>query len=56
MIIRRAERAKGVQAVVAWNTNCFAAPLAAGLEAELGVPVLDATLLGVWDGLRLAGV
>jgi len=56
MMIRRVGRAKGVQAVVVWNTNCFAAPLAAGLEAELGIPVLDATALGVWDGLRLAGV
>ena len=44
----------GVQAVVMWNTNCAAAPLAAGFEAESGVPLLDATALGVWAGLRAA--
>jgi maleate isomerase len=55
-LVREAAAAPGVQAVVVWNTNCLAAPLVAGLEAELGMPVLDATMLGVWDGLRLAGV
>lgn len=44
----------GVQAVVNWNTNCAAAPLAAGFEAACGVPLLDATALGVWGGLRAA--
>lgn len=46
----------GVQAVVAWNTNCLAAPLAAALEAELGLPFLDATALGIWGGLCVAGI
>ena len=53
---RRAARAAGVEAIVAWNTNCAAAPLAAALEAELGLPLLDATALGVWAGLRAADV
>jgi maleate isomerase len=52
---RQVARAPGVQAVVAWNTNCAAAPLAAALEAELGLPFLDATALGVWGGLAVAG-
>lgn len=51
---RRAARAPGVQAIVAWNTNCAAAPLAAALEAELGLPFVDATALGVRAGLRAA--
>jgi maleate isomerase len=51
---RRAAAAPGVQAIVAWNTNCATAPLAGALEAELGLPVLDATALGVWAGLGAA--
>lgn len=46
----------GMQAIVAWNTNCAAAPLAATLEAECGLPFLDATALGIWGGLAVAGV
>ncbi|MGG5885695.1 hypothetical protein ACLF3G_01060 [Falsiroseomonas sp. HC035] len=46
----------GVQAIVMWNTNCAAAPLAAALEAETGIPLLDATALGVWGGLAAAGI
>lgn len=53
---RRAARAAGVQAIVAWNTNCAAAPLAATLEAELGLPLIDATALGLWAGLGAAGI
>jgi maleate isomerase len=53
---RRAARAAGVQAIVAWNTNCAAAPLAAALEAELGLPFVDATALGIRAGLRAAGI
>jgi maleate isomerase len=53
---RQVARAEGVQAVVAWNTNSAAAPLAATLEAELGLPLLDATALGVWGGLGVAGI
>jgi maleate isomerase len=46
----------GVEAIIMWNTNCAAAPLAAAMEAETGIPVLDATALGVWGGLGLAGI
>lgn len=53
---REAARADGVEAVVAWNTNFGAAPLAAALEAELGLPFLDATALGVWGGLLAARI
>lgn len=37
-------------------TNLRAAPLVAGLEAELGVPVYDTIATAVWGSLRLAGV
>jgi maleate isomerase len=53
---REVARVAGVQAVVAWNTNCDAAPLASRFEAEFGMPLLDATALGVWGGLRTAGI
>ncbi|NKC30829.1 aspartate racemase/maleate isomerase family protein [Falsiroseomonas selenitidurans] len=46
----------GVEAIILWNTNCAGAALAAGLEAECGIPLLDATALGVWGGLRAAGI
>jgi maleate isomerase len=54
-LVRRVAK-PGVQAVVMWNTNCAAAPLAAALEAETGIPLLDATALGVWGGLAAAGM
>jgi len=53
-LIRRAAAARP-DAVIVWNTNCHAAPLVSVLEAETGVPVLDATALGVWGGLRAIG-
>ncbi len=37
-------------------TNLRAAPLVAGLEAELGVPVYDTIAVVVWKSLRMAGV
>ena len=46
----------GVQAIILWNTNCAGAPIAAALEAETGIPLLDATALGVWGGLGAAGI
>lgn len=55
-MVRAAAAQPGVQAVLTFNTNFFAAPLVAGLEAELGLPVLDCTAIGVWAGLREAGV
>ena len=53
---RRVARRPGLQAIVAWNTNCAAAPLAAQLEAELGLPLLDATALGIWGGLGVGRI
>lgn len=41
--------------LLAWCTNYPAAPLAAGLEAELGLPFWDATALGVLAGLEITG-
>lgn len=52
-MIRHAAAVPGVQAVVAWNTNCLLPPIVADLERETGVTVLDATLLGLWGGLRM---
>lgn len=37
-------------------TNLRAAPLVAGLEAELGQPIYDTITVVVWKSLRLAGV
>jgi len=42
-------------AVVAICTNLRAAPLAAALEAELGVPVYDTVATAVWKSLAIAG-
>ncbi len=39
-------------AVIYFCTNFFGAEIAPVLEAELGVPVLDSTALGVWGALR----
>ncbi len=47
----------GPQAIVFYCTNLPGAPLCAGLEVELGLPVLDSVSAGVWgalDGLGLA--
>lgn len=43
-------------AIIAWCTNFLAAPLAAGLEAQTGIPFYDATALAVWHPLRLLGI
>jgi maleate isomerase len=37
-------------------TNLRAAPLVAGLEAELRLPIYDSIATAVWKSLRLAGV
>ncbi|PZW42316.1 maleate isomerase [Humitalea rosea] len=42
--------------LLAWCTNYPAAPLAAEVEAETGIPLWDATALGLLGGLGLAGV
>lgn len=55
--VRRVAGAEGhPQAILAWCTNYPAAPLAEWTEATCGLPLLDATALGVWAGLRAAGV
>jgi len=44
------------QAITIFCTNLRGAPLAAALEAELGIPVYDTVATAVWKSLRLAGV
>ncbi len=51
----RAVAAARPEAVAVICTNLRAAPLAAGLEAELGIPVYDTVAATVWKTLRLAG-
>ncbi|RVT97014.1 hypothetical protein EOD42_11510 [Rhodovarius crocodyli] len=58
---RIAEQAREVAAgkpdlLLAWCTNYAAAPVAAQIEAETGIPFWDATALGVLAGLEAAGV
>ncbi len=42
--------------ITTFCTNLRAAQLAAGLEAELGIPVYDTVSTAVWKSLRLCGV
>lgn len=44
------------EAIAIVCTNLRGAGLAATLEAELGIPVLDSVATGLWAGLRQAGV
>ena len=44
------------EAIAVYCTNLCGAPVAARLEAELGVPVYDTIATVVWKSLRLAGV
>jgi len=44
------------QAITIFCTNLRGAPLAAELEAELGIPIYDTVSTVVWKSLRLAGV
>lgn len=44
------------QAITIFCTNLCGAPLAAELEAELGIPIYDTVSTVVWKSLRLAGV
>lgn len=46
---------EAAHAVAVLCTNVYGAHLAAGLEAELGVPVLDSVAVTLWDALCLAG-
>jgi maleate isomerase len=43
-------------AIVVFCTNLAGAPLAAALEAELGIPVYDTVATAVWKSLLLCGV
>lgn len=52
----RAVAATGPQAIIILCTNLDGAALAAALEDELGMPILDSTACAVWSSLRLAGV
>lgn len=54
-IAEAAERASRPEAVLTWCTNYAAALVAAEAEAATGLPVLDATLLPVWQALRVLG-
>ena len=42
--------------LLAWCTNYPAAPLAADIEAETGIPFWDATALGLLAALQAAGI
>jgi maleate isomerase len=44
------------QAIVTFCTNFPAGVVVAEMEAELGIPIYDSTVLPVWKGLRLAGI
>nr|WP_305123247.1 aspartate/glutamate racemase family protein [Roseomonas sp. GC11] len=48
--------AEGAEAIAVICTNLRAAPLAAALEAEIGLPVYDTIATVVWKSLLLAGV
>jgi maleate isomerase len=43
------------QAITTFCTNLRAAPLAASVETELGIPLLDTVSTTVWGALRAAG-
>jgi len=43
-------------AILTWCTNYAAAMVVAQAEQRHGVPVLDATLLPLWAGLRMLGL
>jgi maleate isomerase len=43
-------------AIVTFCTNFPAAPVVPALEAELGIPIYDSTVLPIWQALRLCGV
>ena len=43
------------QAITTFCTNLRAAPLAASVEAECGIPLLDTVSTTVWGALRAVG-
>jgi maleate isomerase len=52
----RAVAAKRPDAIVIHCTNVRGAEVSAALETELGIPVLDSVVVGLWDALRRLGV
>jgi maleate isomerase len=52
----RAVAAERPDAVVVHCTNLRGAEVSASLERELGIPVLDSVVVGLWDALRGLGV
>jgi maleate isomerase len=54
-MLREVARAKP-QAIVTFCTNFPAAPVAPTIEAELGIPIYDSTVLPIWKALKLSGV
>jgi maleate isomerase len=54
-MLREVARAKP-DAIVTFCTNFLAAPVVPALEAELGIPIYDSTVLPVWKALKLCGV
>lgn len=52
---RAAVREKRPDAIICFCTNFYGALAADPLEAELDIPVLDATAIGVWASLRAIG-
>ena len=55
-VLLRAVAEARPEAITALCTNFRATALAAVLEAETGIPVLDSIAVAVWRSLRLAGV
>lgn len=53
-MVREVAKAKP-QAITIFCTNLRGAPLAEGLEQELGIPVYDTIATVVWKSLKLAG-
>jgi maleate isomerase len=43
-------------AILLWSTNLPGWSVMAGLEAELGIPVLDSACIGIWGCLVAAGI
>jgi maleate isomerase len=54
-MLRKVAQAKP-QAIVTFCTNFPAGPVVPEMEAELGLPIYDSTILPVWKALRIAGV
>lgn len=55
-LVREAAAAGRPDAVLLWSTNLPGFAVVAGLEAELGLPVLDAASVGAWACLDAIGI